>query len=147
MQQALPYRDWLPTAGAAGGSAAPPPGNTNSDGEVMVSDAKSVRKLVAENAVVVFARRGCCMCHVVKLLLHGHGVNPSIFDVDEQNEADVTNELSVIIGPDASGNSAVPQFPAVFVGGELFGGLEEIMGAHISGDLVPRLREARALWL
>lgn len=87
------------------------------------------------------------MCHVVKLLLHGHGVNPSIVDVDEQNEAVLTNELSRIVGGDGSGNSAVPQFPAVFVGGELFGGLEDVMGAHISGELVPKLREARALWL
>ncbi|KAL8032535.1 hypothetical protein ABFX02_13G102600 [Erythranthe guttata] len=141
MQEAIPYRsDRLPTAG---GSAAPPPENSNS----------TVRELVAENSVVVFARKGCCMCHVVKLLLHGHGVNPTIVDIDEQNEAGIKNDLSRILGGGAvdganSGNSAaVPQFPAVFMGGELFGGLEEIMGAHISGELVPRLREARALWL
>ncbi|KAK4386578.1 Glutaredoxin-C9 [Sesamum angolense] len=144
MQKAIPYRDWLPTAG---GSAAPPPENINSGEVETIGDAQSVRKLVSENAVVVFARRGCCMCHVVKLLLHGHGVNPSIFDVDDQNETDVKKELAGIIAEGASGNSAVPQFPAVFVGGELFGGLEDIMGAHISGELVPRLREAGALWL
>lgn len=81
------------------------------------------------------------MCHVVKLLLHGHGAYPSIFHVDEKDEADVSEELSKI------GGGAALQFPAVFVGGELFGGLEKIMGAHISGELVPRLREAKALWL
>ncbi|KAK4439990.1 Monothiol glutaredoxin-S13 [Sesamum alatum] len=138
MQQAIPYRGWLTTAASPGGSAAAPPGNSSSGG-----DTKSVRKLVAENAVVVFARKGCCMCHVVKLLLHGHGVSPTIVPVDEQNEADVITEISEI----NSAASAAAQFPAVFVGGELFGGLEEIMGAHISGELVPRLREARALWL
>ncbi|KAH6775241.1 hypothetical protein C2S52_012802 [Perilla frutescens var. hirtella] len=141
MQEAIPYRNWLSTVSIGGGSSTPPPANANSGGEAAISDAKRVRQLVAENAVVVFARRGCCMCHVVKLLLHGHGVNPSIFDVDEQNEGEVTDELSKIIA------AAAPQFPAVFVGGELFGGLEKIMGAHISGELVPRLREARALWL
>ncbi|KAL0305695.1 UNVERIFIED_CONTAM: Monothiol glutaredoxin-S13 [Sesamum radiatum] len=135
MQQAIPYRGWLPTAASPGGSAATQPPNSSS-GE----DTKSVRNLVAENAVVVFARKGCCMCHVVKLLLHGHGVSPTIVHVDDQNESDVITEISEI-------NSAAPQFPAVFVGGELFGGLEEIMGAHISGELVPRLRQARALWL
>ncbi|KAL6542815.1 hypothetical protein OROHE_010335 [Orobanche hederae] len=139
MQQTLPYRNWLPTAGA---SAAPSPGDANSSGSVPFSDATNVRELVTENAVVVFARRGCCMCHVVKVLLHGHGVNPSIFDVGEQYEADVTNKLSEI-----TGDASARQFPAVFVGGELFGGLDEIMGAHISGELVPRLREAGALWL
>ncbi|KAL0442716.1 UNVERIFIED_CONTAM: Monothiol glutaredoxin-S13 [Sesamum latifolium] len=135
MQQAIPYRGWLPTAASPGGAAVTQPGNSGSGG-----DTKSVRKLVAENAVVVFARKGCCMCHVVKLLLHGHGVSPTIVHVDDQKEADVITEISEI-------NSAAPQFPAVFVGGELFGGLEEIMGAHISGELVPRLRQARALWL
>lgn len=88
------------------------------------------------------------MCHVVKLLLHGHGVNPTIVDVVDKNEADIKNELSGILGVDDAGNAAAPPpFPAVFMGGELFGGLEEIMAAHISGDLVPRLREAGALWL
>lgn len=134
MQQAIPYRNRLPADAVAGGPSSQPP-------RAASTDAKSVRQLVAENAVVVFARRGCCMCHVVKLLLHGHGAYPSIFDVDENNEADVNEGLSKIIGGGA------PQFPAVFVGGELFGGLEKIMGAHISGELVPRLRQARALWL
>ncbi|XP_073038583.1 glutaredoxin-C9-like [Primulina eburnea] len=143
MQQALPYKDWFAdtataSAGGTRGSSNPPPG---------VNDYASVSRMVSENAVIVFARKDCCMCHVVKLLLHGHGVNPTVFDVDEANEDDVVNELSRIIGVDGSGNATRPQFPAVFVGGEIFGGLEEVMGAHISGELVPRLREAGALWL
>ncbi|XP_057764424.1 monothiol glutaredoxin-S5-like [Salvia miltiorrhiza] len=142
MQKALHYRNLLPPAASAGGSAIPPPGDNESGGE-SVAGAVNLRKLVAENAVVVFARKGCCMCHVVKLLLNGHGVNPTILDVDEQNEGDVTNQLSRIAG----GVGSAPPFPAVFVGGKLFGGLEQVMGAHISGELVPRLREARALWL
>ncbi|XP_042037999.1 glutaredoxin-C9-like [Salvia splendens] len=125
MQQAIPYRNRAPTS-------SPP---------AFALDGRSVREQVAEKAVVVFARRGCCMCHVMKLLLHGHGVYPSIFHVDDHNEAEVNEELSKIIG------AAAPQLPAVFLAGELFGGIEKIMGAHISGELVPRLREARALWL
>ncbi|KAL3617078.1 hypothetical protein CASFOL_039472 [Castilleja foliolosa] len=105
---------------------------------------KSVRVLVEENAVMVFGRKGCCMCHVVKLLLQCHGVNPTILDVDEQNEADVTRQCLAFVGKEAP---AAVNFPAVFVGGELFGGLDEIMGAHITGKLVPRLRAAGALWL
>lgn len=134
MQQALPYTNWPP--------------NTTSNGGATTSVVE-VPKLVAENAVVVFARSGCCMCHVVKLLLHGHGVNPSIFDVDEQNESTVTEELSKIIGTSEGKAEAAsrPQFPAVFVGGKLFGGLEQVMAAHISGELVPVLRKAKALWL
>ncbi|XP_022869724.1 glutaredoxin-C9-like [Olea europaea var. sylvestris] len=132
MQQALPYIN-LPFTTTSNGGA--------------TTTAVEVPKLVAENAVVIFARSGCCMCHVVKLLLHGHGVNPTIFDIDEQNEASVTGELSKIIGIGEAKAAGRPQFPAVFVGGKLFGGLEEVMAAHISGELVPMLRKARALWL
>ncbi|XP_075515306.1 glutaredoxin-C9-like [Primulina tabacum] len=142
MQQALPYKDWFADTTASGGRRGG--SSTTSAG---VNDAASVSRLVSENAVVVFARKDCCMCHVVKLLLNGHGVNPTVFDVDEAKEDDVVNELSRIIGVDGSGNATRPQLPVVFVGGELFGGLENVMGAHISGELVPRLREARALWL
>ncbi|KAL3617077.1 hypothetical protein CASFOL_039471 [Castilleja foliolosa] len=105
---------------------------------------KSVGVLVAENAVMVFGRKGCCMCHVVKLLLQCHGANPTILDMDEQNEADVSRQCSAFVGKEAP---AAVNFPVVFVGGELFGGLDEIMGAHITGELVPRLRAAKALWL
>lgn len=96
---------------------------------------------MAENAVVVIGRRGCCMCHVVKRLLLGLGVNPPVMDVDEREEAAVIHELSGIVGYGGL------QFPAVFMRGKLFGGLERVMASHISGELVPILKEAGALWL
>ncbi|CAA0817851.1 Glutaredoxin-C9 [Striga hermonthica] len=125
---------------SAGGSGDRPPGKSFSGG-------KKARHLVAENAVVAGAdlHLGCCMCHVIKSLLHGHGVNPAIRHVADQDEADVTRELSRYLR--RRGGAALLQFPAVFVGGELFGGLDEVMGAHISGELVPKLKAARALWL
>lgn len=94
-------------------------------------------KLAAENAVLVVGRRGCCMCHVVKRLLQGLGANPLVYEVEEETEAA------------AEGGSAAEalQFPAVFIGGKLVGGLEWLMGAHISGELVPVLKKAGALWL
>ncbi|KAE8723020.1 Monothiol glutaredoxin-S13 [Hibiscus syriacus] len=108
----------------------------------MVLLKNSMKKLVEENAVVVFGRRGCCMCHVVMRLLLGHGVNPLVFEVDEgKEEAVAVNELSRFDG------GAGIQFPAVFVGGKLFGGLDRVMSTHISGELVPILKDAGALWL
>ncbi|CAN1283876.1 GRXC9 [Linum perenne] len=71
------------------------------------------------------------MCHVVKRLLNGLGVNPTVYDVDEPDE----------------GHVADVQFPVVFVGGKVFGGLERVMATHISGELVPILKDAGALWL
>ncbi|XP_073281014.1 glutaredoxin-C9-like [Primulina huaijiensis] len=146
MEQSISHRILFPTATAvANGSSTPPPATADPCGEAI--NTESIRKVVAENAVVVFARKGCCMCHVIKLLLHGHGVKPKIFDVDEQNEAAVTNELFKLIGEVGSGKASDPQLPAAFVGGKLIGGLDKVIGAHISGELVPKLKEARALWL
>uniref|UniRef100_A0A5B7AP10 Putative glutaredoxin-C9 n=1 Tax=Davidia involucrata TaxID=16924 RepID=A0A5B7AP10_DAVIN len=153
MQQALPYRTWLPAAGSSAGRPPPAEKDTISDinGDMINSSSHesvtiSVEKMVSENAVIAFGRRGCCMCHVVKRLLLGHGVNPAVYEVDEQDEVAVIDELSRIIGVE-EGKDGRPQFPAVFVGGKLFGGLERVMSTHISGELVPILKEAGALWL
>ena len=102
--------------------------------------------MVSENAVIVFGRRGCCMSHVVKRLLLGLGVNPAVYDVDEKDEVAVVRELEAIGGND-DGKKVNVQFPAVFIGGKLFGGLDRLMATHISGELIPILKEAGALWL
>lgn len=100
-----------------------------------------VVNMVSDNAVIVFARRGCCMSHVVKRLLLGLGVNPAVHEVEEKDEGGVIRELESIA------NNGKVQFPAVFIGGKLFGGLDRLMATHISGDLIPVLKEAGALWL
>lgn len=107
-------------------------------------DCIRVGELVSENAVMVFGQRGCCMCHVVKLLLLGLGVNPTISDVDEADVAKVISELSTI---SAAGEDQLIEFPVVYVGGKLFGGLDRLMSKHITGELVPILKQANALWL
>ncbi|KAK1415431.1 hypothetical protein QVD17_31212 [Tagetes erecta] len=104
----------------------------------------AVRDAVSENAVMVLARRGCCMSHVVKRLLHGHGVNPSVFEFEEEEEKDVVKEVEMIV--DGKDKRKV-QFPAVFIGGRMFGGLDQVMATHISGELIPVLKQAGALWL
>uniref|UniRef100_A0A1J3HGY6 Glutaredoxin-C9 n=1 Tax=Noccaea caerulescens TaxID=107243 RepID=A0A1J3HGY6_NOCCA len=115
-------------------SLRPLPLKTHGNGE-------SVRTVVEENAVIVIGRRGCCMCLVVKRLLHGLGVNPAVLEIDEEREEEVMSELEKI-----SGRETV-ELPAVCIGGRLFGGLDRVMGTHISGELVPILKEVGALWL
>ncbi|KAK9267657.1 hypothetical protein L1049_010088 [Liquidambar formosana] len=143
MQEALPYRTW-PPASTGGPSLA---GDGVIAGGGVIDGVKSVKNLVSENAVIVFGRRGCCMCHVVKRLLQGLGVNPTVFEVDEEEEGAVVDELLKIMGVEEGKKDSRPQFPAVFVGGKLFGGLDRVMSTHISGELVPILKEAGALWL
>ncbi|ESQ34003.1 hypothetical protein EUTSA_v10009080mg [Eutrema salsugineum] len=105
---------------------------------------ESVRTVVEENAVIVIGRRGCCMCHVLKKLLLGLGVNPAVHEIDEESEDEVMSELEKI---GVEGGSETVELPAVYIGGRLFGGLDRVMAAHISGDLVPILKEVGALWL
>ncbi|WCJ27105.1 Glutaredoxin-C9 [Euphorbia peplus] len=143
MQEAIPFRTYIPATANAGINRRFPP----RDGGLTVLSAAGenyVEKLVSENSVIVFGKRECCMCHVVKKLMLGLGVNPAVFEVDEKEEAVVIKELSVINR--GSGGGEV-QFPVVFVGGKLFGGLERVMSTHISGELVPILKDAGALWL
>ncbi|KAK4364127.1 hypothetical protein RND71_015485 [Anisodus tanguticus] len=166
MQRTLPYRNWLSstitTTTTDGSSSAISSGDfmifesqsgesneTNSVGNMRQNknsvNATRVAKSISENAIIVVATRGCCMCHVVKNLLLGLGVNPTIFEVNKEDENDVMEELSRIIG--GSGGGRTTELPAVFVGGNLFGGLERVMSTHISGELVPILKQAGALWL
>ncbi|VFQ89060.1 unnamed protein product [Cuscuta campestris] len=136
----------FPAAAASSG------GGSDSNFSLTFAPAARLGSLVSENAIIVFGRRGCCMSHVVQRLLFGLGVNPTIYDLDEEDEPTVAYELSRIISCAASGGSnpaavQLPPFPAIFIGGKLFGGVDEVIAAHISGDLVPLLRRAGALWL
>ncbi|XP_022944202.1 glutaredoxin-C9-like [Cucurbita moschata] len=145
MHQAIPYRSWQSidtkqgtlsmrsTWGGGSASATAEGGGSRSD--VIAS--------VAENAAIVFARRGCCMSHVVKRLLLGLGANPAVYEVEEEQESGVLKELEAF----AKSPNAEIQLPAVFIGGTLFGGLDRVMATHISGELVPILKQAGALWL
>ncbi|KAL2328159.1 hypothetical protein Fmac_021586 [Flemingia macrophylla] len=163
MQQAIPYRSWQPlitptptthhftstphsltTFKTLHNHSAYNSKNDGDEDDDNPSNKNMVPKLnnmVLENAVIVFARRGCCMSHVVKRLLLGLGVNPAVYEVEEKEEVGVVKELETIVG------EKLQQFPAVFIGGKLFGGLDRVMATHISGELVPVLKEARALWL
>ncbi|XP_058100601.1 glutaredoxin-C9-like [Magnolia sinica] len=142
MQQAIPYRTWQPIPTTSRIDA--PPNMDKLDGDKTTNPSDRLRNLIKENAVLVLGRRGCCMCHVVNRLLQGLGVNPVVYEVEEEKEVSVVEELAGISGGD---DDRRLQFPAVFIGGRLVGGLDRLMAVHISGDLVPILKEAGALWL
>ncbi|KAF5481370.1 hypothetical protein F2P56_002027 [Juglans regia] len=149
MQQAIPYKSWPLPLHTNTGHTQQSFTLLNDTNQSLVSP-KAVLKptedmlsMVSESAVIVFARRGCCMGHVVRRLLLGLGVNPALYEVDEKDEGAVIKELELI----RNGKDGKVQFPAVFIGGSLFGGLDRVMATHISGDLIPILKDAGALWL
>ncbi|KAL5654088.1 hypothetical protein ACJX0J_033407, partial [Zea mays] len=96
--------------------------------------AARVGRLVRESPVVIFARRGCCMAHVMRRLLAAVGAHATVIELGSAEEEE--EELAA-----AEGGGV----PALFVGGDPVGGLEGLMRLHLSGRLVPRLRELGAL--
>ncbi|KAI3455979.1 hypothetical protein Pfo_012642 [Paulownia fortunei] len=106
---------------------------------------EKVNVLVSGNAVVVFTISGCCMCHVVKQLLFGLGVGPTIVELDR--DASGSDILALLFRLSGGRGKRQQVVPAVFVGGKFLGGIETVMACHINGTLVPLLKDAGALWL
>ncbi|KDP26855.1 hypothetical protein JCGZ_18013 [Jatropha curcas] len=104
-----------------------------------------VVRLASESAVVIFSISSCCMCHAVKRLFCGMGVNPTVYEIDEDPRGkEIERALMRLLGNFSYSSSAVP---VVFIGGKLVGAIDRVMASHINGTLVPLLKEAGALWL
>ncbi|GMH27406.1 hypothetical protein Nepgr_029249 [Nepenthes gracilis] len=100
-----------------------------------------VVRLASESAVVIFSVSSCCMCHAVKRLFCGMGVNPTVYELDQDPRGRETERaLMRLLGTS-------PAVPVVFIGGKLVGAMDRVMASHINGTLVPLLKEAGALWL
>ncbi|XP_076956782.1 glutaredoxin-C1-like [Bidens hawaiensis] len=109
---------------------------------VSVDPLDRVAKLASQSAVVIFSLSTCCMCYAVKSLFSGMGVNPTVYELDEDpvRGQEIERALVRLMGS----STAVP---VVFIGGKLVGSMDRVMGSHINGTLVPLLKEAGALWL
>nr|CAD1841528.1 unnamed protein product [Ananas comosus var. bracteatus] len=90
-----------------------------------------VARMASGNAVVVFSVSGCCMCHVVKRLLLGLGVGPTVYELDQLDRgvADIQAVLSHLLASTspaaasgASGSATASAVPVVFVGGSFWEG-------------------------
>ncbi|KAJ4824542.1 Glutaredoxin-C3 [Turnera subulata] len=103
-----------------------------------------VVRVASESAVVIFSVSSCCMCHAVKSLFCGMGVNPTVYELDQDPRGkEIERALMRLLG-NYYCSSAVP---IVFIGGKLIGAMDRVMAFHINGTLVPLLKEAGALWL
>ncbi|CAO2829787.1 unnamed protein product [Amaranthus hypochondriacus] len=111
----------------------------SSSSNMMMDPLERVARLASESAVVIFSMSNCCMCHAVKSLLCGMGVNPSVYELDQDPKGkDMERALIRLLGTSV---------PVVFIGGKLVGAMDRVMASHINGSLVPLLKEAGALWL
>ncbi|CAM8961287.1 unnamed protein product [Rhodiola kirilowii] len=103
---------------------------TTATDDVIESSESRILRVISEHPVVIFARPACYMCHVMRNLLSTIGAHPIVIEFDDKVELKALPE----------GETA-----AVYVGGERVGGLEMLVGMHLSGRLVPTLIEAGAL--
>ncbi|GAV71334.1 Glutaredoxin domain-containing protein [Cephalotus follicularis] len=101
---------------------------------------EKVVRLASESAVVIFSVSSCCMCHAVKRLFCGMGVNPTVYELDQDPRG---KEIEMALMRMLGGSGV----PVVFIGGKLIGAMDRVMASHINGTLVPLLKEAGALWL
>ncbi|XP_071705363.1 monothiol glutaredoxin-S4-like [Rutidosis leptorrhynchoides] len=100
---------------------------------------RSVKRMVSEWPVVIFGKSSSILSHTIKSLFNDFGVNPTVFELDEISRGrEIEQALSGL------GCSTVP---AVFVGGELVGGANEIMSLQLKMGLKPMLIKAGALWV
>ncbi|KAI3792808.1 hypothetical protein L2E82_06699 [Cichorium intybus] len=98
-----------------------------------------VNRMVSERPVVIFSKSSCILSYSIKSLFNDLGVNPTVYELDEiARSKEIEQALSGL------GCSMVP---AVFIGGKLVGGTNEIMSLHLKRDLKPMLIRAGALWV
>ncbi|XP_073049126.1 monothiol glutaredoxin-S5-like [Primulina eburnea] len=101
---------------------------------------EGVRKMVAEKPVVIFSKSSCCMSHTIWTLFRDFGVNLTVHELDEiPMGLEIEQALSKL--------GCNPTVPAVFIGGELVGGANEVMSLHLKRTLKPMLKKAGALWV
>ncbi|KAL7094998.1 hypothetical protein ACP275_11G139700 [Erythranthe tilingii] len=112
-------------------------------------NSRCIEKMATANAVVIFSRSSCCLCHAVKMLFSGMGVSPTVHELDQHPKGkQLYRALSLLTTTNCTtGGSASAAVPVVFIGGNLVGGIDAVLASHINGTLVPLLRQAGALWL
>lgn len=123
-------------------------GMLEDDQDEVIAAYERVLRMASNNAVVVFSVSGCCMCHVVKRLLLGLGVGPTVYELDqERGGREIQAVLSRLLSTSPVVSGPHGAVPVVFIGGKLLGGVDKVMSCHINGSLVPLLKQAGALWL
>ncbi|XP_039115254.1 monothiol glutaredoxin-S5-like [Dioscorea cayenensis subsp. rotundata] len=104
--------------------------------------------IVERSMVVIVGRRGCHMNYAAQRLLEKLKAYPTMHEVSEEFVVRMT--FMRILGRTLRGDDkilAAPLFPVIFIGGKLVGGLDRLIAIHVTGKLIPMLKEAGAIWL
>ncbi|CAI0446079.1 unnamed protein product [Linum tenue] len=101
---------------------------------------EKVMGLASDNGVVIFSKSSCCMCYAVSMLFQGIGVKPVMYDIDQDPQGREMEKALMKL----AGTTAGP-VPAVFIGGKFMGSTNDIMSAHLSGQLLHMLKPYHSL--
>ncbi|CAK7348247.1 unnamed protein product [Dovyalis caffra] len=107
--------------------------NTSVNYILLSENMEKVMGLASEKKVVIFSKSTCCLCYAVKILFQEIGVDPLVYEIDQDPESREMEKALTRLGCNAP-------VPAVFIGGKLMGSTNEIMSLHLSGSLNQMLK-------
>lgn len=97
---------------------------------------EKVTSFASNKGVVVFSKSSCCLSYTVSVLFQELGVNPLVYEIDQDPDCREIERALVRMGCTAP-------VPAVFIGGKLIGSTNEVMSLHLGGSLIPLLKSCR----
>ncbi|GKB27068.1 monothiol glutaredoxin-S1-like protein [Tanacetum coccineum] len=100
----------------------------------------TVKRLVADQPLVIFSKTTCSISYSIKMLLRNFGANPKVYELDEISEGPQLEGELLGFGCD-------PSVPVVYIGKKLVGGANEVMSLNMRSGLKPLLIETKAIWL
>ncbi|PWA74748.1 Glutaredoxin [Artemisia annua] len=100
---------------------------------------EKIQALTSENGVVIFTKSTCCLCYAVTILFRELGVNPVVYEIDQDPKG---REMEKALTKQGCNS---PPVPAVYIGGKPVGSTNEVMTLHLSGSLIPLLKPYQSL--
>ncbi|KAM7500595.1 hypothetical protein LguiA_025009 [Lonicera macranthoides] len=99
-----------------------------------------VKTLATEHPVVIFSKTNCCITHTPETLIRNFGANPVVHKLDQLPKGHQLERELLESGLN-------PSVPAVFIGGQMVGGSNEVLSLKIQGKLKQMLIDAKAIWV
>ncbi|TKY52547.1 Monothiol glutaredoxin-S6 [Spatholobus suberectus] len=99
-----------------------------------------ITSMVTDRPVVIFSKSTCCLSHSITSLIRNFGANPTVYELDEMPNGQQIERALLQMG-------CQPSVPVVFIGQQFIGGSKRVMSLHLRNELVPMLKNARAIWV
>ncbi|AES82093.1 putative thioredoxin-disulfide reductase [Medicago truncatula] len=95
--------------------------------------------LTENKPVVMFSKSTCPMSHTVRELIRGFGTEPYVIEIDKMPNGQQIERALIQLG-------RRPTVPAVFIGQQFIGGIDELISLNVQNKLVQLLLKAKAIF-